>query len=262
MPQVRRCRIRIATALLALCMLPAARGSEIQNHLPNIGPPGFSLGAGFLSQQLPYAGYSRANLFVPLVFYNRGRLFLSGLTAGYSLVSHPGWEINLLAEPELLHHSAFDSAEFAGMGNRLPSLMGGGEIAWAIDHGTGEARVSVLTDLLGRNRGQLANLLVYVAARRGALLLIPALGLTWQSHNFVDYYYGVLPGEALGTRPAYTGQASFIAFVRLTWLWQFDRRWSLFLRQQSDILGPGIKDSPLVNRSGLASYLLGLSYHF
>ncbi len=105
---------------------------------------------------------------------------------------------------------AHGAAAFEGYsGSDSPFLNGMQSRDWSVDGGVnieaatpvGLLGLSIVTDLLGRYRGQEVEFRYLIMFPLLGFNWIPSGGVRWKSDNLVDYYYGVRPDEARPDRP-------------------------------------------------------------
>lgn len=221
-------------------------------------PPRWSVAALAIWRDIPYRQADSDLLVVPAVQYEGERAYLRGLRLGWRAAGDRTLGLDLIAQARMDGYDAGDSPFLAGMATRQRSLDAGLAGHWRT--AAGDLEASVVSDVLGRHRGQAAHLAWAWPVRRGALLLRPELGLRWWSANLVDYYAGVRPEEARPGRPAWRGGNALIAEAALGAVLALDRRWSLFGRLGYERLPSAITDSPLIDRDQAVVGLFGVSY--
>jgi len=107
------------------------------------------------------------------------------------------------------------------------------------------------------------------ASRRFALS--PSVGFTYQSENFIQYYYGVSPEDARLLQPVGNGtfrdrsayvvdEGTISPQLGVQMRWQFKPRWTLLGSVQTTLLADDITDSSIVEADTRTSGLLGVSY--
>lgn len=239
---------RLALSVALLCL---SAGAVAQ-------PPRWSLAALAIWRDIPYRQADSDLLVVPAVQFEGERAYLRGLRLGWRAAGDRQLGLDLIAQARMDGYSADDSPFLAGMATRQRSLDAGLAGYWRT--AAGDLEASVVSDTLGRHRGQAAHLAWAWPVRRGPLLVRPELGLRWWSANLVDYYAGVRPGEARPDRPAWRGGSAVIAEAAVGAVLALDRRWSLFGRLGYERLPSGITDSPLIDRDQALVGLFGVSY--
>ncbi|MCL5278670.1 MAG: MipA/OmpV family protein, partial [Planctomycetes bacterium] len=173
----------------------------------------FHLGGGAFVQTEPYAGIPARVYPAPVVAYEGERLYVRSAIVGYRLVSENGLMIGPQVQPRIEGYSAGDSPFLSGMRDRNWSVDGGVNIEAVTPIGL--PGVSIVSDLLGRHRGQEVEFRHLIMFPMFGFQLIPSGGVRWKSEKLVDYYYGVRPNEARPERPAYEGKQAFDPFLRL-----------------------------------------------
>jgi outer membrane protein len=213
----------------------------------------FHLGGGAFVQTEPYVGVPARVYPAPVVAYEGERLFVRSAIVGYRIISNRGLMIGPLVQPRVEGFQADDSPFLRGMSDRQWSVDGGVNIEVVTP--VGLSGVSLVSDLLGRSRGQEVEFRHLIMLPVLGFQLIPSGGVRWKSARLVDYYYGVRPNETLPDRPAYEGEQAFDPFLRLVVRHSLTKHWSLFSDAQWEWLAREITNSPIVGKD----YQLGLT---
>lgn len=256
----RRTRLPVLLAALALlgCTAPALAA---QPPSPELGQGSWWMGLGYLRYQRPYAGSSHWNRFVPLFSIDTRHFYVHGLTFGWRAWRRGANSLELVAHPDALHYNAADNAALAGMTTKLASVMGGPAWVWRFRRHL-LLRTQALTDLLGRNHGQILSLALAGHWRAGQWFFRPRAALEWYSSNYVNYYFGVTSAEAQPGRPAYTGPATWSESVGVSVGRTFARHFAALVGAYATHFGSGVTASPIVARTSTTSLLLAIYYRF
>jgi outer membrane protein len=218
----------------------------------------FHLGGGGFVQTEPYAGVHARVYPAPVVTYEGERFYVRGATVGYRLISDHGLMIGPMVEPRIKGFKGDDSPFLNGMQDRHWSVDGGVNVEAVTPIGL--LGVSIVSDLLGRYRGQEVEFRYLIMFPVLGFQLIPSGGVRWKSDNLVDYYYGVRPHEARPDRPAYEGEQAFDPFLRLVVRHKLTKHWSLFSDTQYEWLAREITNSPIVSKDHQVSCAAGVLY--
>lgn len=173
------------------------------------------------------------------------------------------WWVGPRIEYRFDGYEAADSAFLSGMAERKGGVFAG--IAGEFDLGN---RFSLEFDVLrggsegGNERGRVASLGLSRAYPSGAWTIVPRIGIEQASSSYVQYYYGVRASEATAARRAYNGKSTtnweFGVLVNYT----VDRNQRLFANFNYERYGAGIKDSPIMEKSGIPQVVFGYQYDF
>jgi outer membrane protein len=168
----------------------------------------WSLGLGVASTPRPYVGAKNAILPIPLVDITYKKLYVQGIQAGYWFVDNKKLDFGVRAGIVFESLDPEDSDFLTGMDERKPSIQGGLVLGWK----PGKFRLTTAanTDLLNRSNGQQVSVdfsRMWQFHGR-AVGVVPSIGVVWQSSNFINYYYGVTPEEALPDRPVFGGHSA------------------------------------------------------
>lgn len=260
----------LSSALLcSLACVAAAQEPGERDEAPTRSPWG--IGAAAVVSESPYAGEGTRVVPVPLLSYEGERFYFRGITAGWRLVDMPGLELALLGKARLdgFDVDDLDRGRLARNGvdavlveDRDRGLDLGLGAEWS---GTaGELQLELLADASDRSGGQEASLQYGYPVRLARGMLTPIAGLTWQSDDMVDYYYGTLPSEVARGVVDYRPGAATTAHVGVSFFRPLGGAWSLVGSLRYSRLPDAIADSPLVDRGsdGSTSLFIGVSRGF
>ena len=173
----------------------------------------YSVGAALLLAQDGYRGAGRESVLIPGVSIQNKWVNLFGPQLDLRLVgdARRSWWIGPRLEYRFDGYEKADSAFFTGMADRKGGLFYG--LAGSVDLGGGfelEADyVQAGSKEAGFSRGAVASLQLSRSYAHGPWSFVPRIGAEYQSSRYVDYYYGVRPGEATAARAAYAGKSSW-----------------------------------------------------
>lgn len=219
---------------------------------------GWIFGGGLAVTNPGYVGYDRQVTPIPLIFYHNGRFFFAGFSAGYLLAGDRHVRLSAIVVPQLNRLKASDSSQLAGIQSREWSIDGG--LSLDVSEGWGNYHLSVLHDLLNRNNGTQASTGYDYPLHLGGWTLSPGLGLHWENSATTDYYYGVSPAEAIPGRPAYSPGSALSPYVRIGLSTKLSEHWQFRSSLEYTRFGSAIHDSPIVDRSGSATFFIGFTY--
>lgn len=245
--------------ILMLAVAAGARADEIE---PDSGrkPAEWFVGAGAIISSKPHIGLSTKVYPIPIFGYEGERLYLRGIVGGYRLFKGERWSLAPVLRPRFEGYDADDSAALAGMGDRSLSLDAGAEWSWLADWGL--LGVALVTDVLGKHRGQELEFSYTALFSYGGFDFVPSAALRWRSRNLVDYYYGVRPEEEVPGRPAYRPDDTISPLVRLMLRRKLSQAWSAMGAVQYEWFGSEITNSPIIEDDYGVSFILGLTYTF
>jgi outer membrane protein len=242
-----------------LTLVVGAAGAAAQPS-PATGETRWSLGLGVFSAPRPYVGADNQTRAIPLLDLEYKRFYFRGILAGVQLLASERFTLDVVGRAQFAGFEEKDSIFLAGMEERRETFELGLAASWRL--GAFELEAGAFADVLGRSDGVQANLeLTWKRIfGRGAFGLFPGIGVVWQSSEFVDYYAGVRPQEALPGRPAFEGSsalnfgAGLQSFARLT-----ERARLVGLARVQQLAG-GYEDSPIIADRWTYFGLLGVAY--
>jgi outer membrane protein len=227
----------------------------------------WSLGAGVIVAPRPYVGADAEIQPIPILEFYSGRWFVQGIRAGYRFVDTESIDFDIRARIRFSGLDPDDSPFLDGMEERRETVEVGLGLDWELARALGgafELELRAFADVLGRSDGFESS--IDLGWRRvlgpGKAILLPAVGMVYQSSDQVDYYYGVRPEEALPGRPVYEGSAVFNPRASVLFVYRFTQRWSLTTLASVDFFDDEIKSSPIIDQSSELFGLIGLAYSF
>lgn len=220
----------------------------------------WGLGVAASAVQQPYRGVERKTTGLPLISYDGPWVNVTGSRIDLKLMSADSVSLRLRARYAGEGYDAADSPYLTGMQDRKASLWLGGAAVWRTDIAT--VTGELLGDALGNSKGMRAKLQVDRRFPTGSFGFTPRVAVEMVDRKYVNYYYGVTPDEVRADRPLYEGAstANFEVGVRADY--SPSKHHSLFLDLGTTRFGKGIKDSPLVERTGQTAISAGYLYRF
>jgi outer membrane protein len=242
---------------------PPTDGTEVRLTLAPApaDPRAWGVGVFALFGSNPYRGGERVARVLPYLSYVGESLYVIGPRAGYNLFKNRTISVNLAASYEFSGEAFDDSRFLEGMDNRRDTLMAGLDASmrligpWSLD-------ADALTDTLGRHDGQKLALTLKRSFRGNRWGLTPELGLVWNSGTYNDYYYGVRAREATDARPAYKPSDSFEPYAGILFRTEITSNWIALASLRWELLSDEVQDSPIIDKQGVYSTFIGLSYIF
>jgi len=220
----------------------------------------FSAGPGVVISDKPYKGMGTETHVFPFIMYQGRSVYLRGPNLGYTLYDTDKLTVDALASWRFDGYDEDDSSDLIGMDDRDMTAELGASISYKDCFGV--TRLSFLNDILGKHDGQVLRLSYGKTFRNKNITFTPSAGLTWQSENFVNYYYGVRSKESRPSRPTYHPSSALNPFMSLQLTYKINERWNLFSSFQYQWLDNEISDSPIVDQSYKTSLMFGLMYAF
>lgn len=220
----------------------------------------WSVGGGFVTSPRPYIGTDAKVIPIPVVGLRYGRWFVQGIRGGYELLQREDLTASIYAQARFRALEPDSSPFLEGMEPRRKSADGGGELVYR-GRPVG-FRAVLISDVLGRSKGQEFSLVAVTGLPLGRLLVLFGAGPRWLSSKRVNYYYGVREDEVRPGRPAYGSEATWNLDINLTLNMKITESWRLFTIINREGFGSGISNSPLVDRSAAYGMVTTLTYNF
>ncbi|MES9939446.1 MAG: MipA/OmpV family protein [Candidatus Thiodiazotropha sp. 6PLUC2] len=199
-----------------------------------------------------------ANLGNPGLSYFNGSTNFGGL--GYSLIKEDNFNLDLVGRFRAMGIDPDDNDELEGLHKRKPGFDAGIDFSWGSE--LGQLNGQLLADISGRSKGQELVVSYAYPMQFSGWTLRPELGVSWQSSDLADYYFGVDEDEANSQREAYQGRSTVTPFLGIQAEYQLTKHTHLIGGVGVGRLGDGIGDSPIVDKRNMAGGFIGAVYHF
>jgi MipA family protein len=249
----------LALALSLVSSAAVATGDPLVGVLQNGGTAG--LGAAVTIERSIYAGAGARYDLVPLLIYEGKYFYLHGYRLGLKPYDTPVGTFDVFLSQRFEGYPYNDlPSSLAGMAGRNTGTDFGLSFERPGDFGTvfGE----LLHDVSGASSGSEARLGYFFERKRNGLRLRPYATLSWRDASLNNYYYGVLPGEATPTRPAYQPGSGTNFDLGIYGDYRLSARWRLLAGLSVTQWSKGVADSPIVAVGTQVKTLAGLAYDF
>jgi outer membrane protein len=227
---------------------------------------GWGLGLGTLASDNPYAGRSTRYTPFPLITYESDRLFFEGVTAGVHVLNTGALGIDLIAEGNFdgIDAERFGVRELAAKGidrnlleDRKDSVDAGFDVNFA--GSLGELKLHAVADVLNASGGYEVNASYGYPLPLGShLTLMPTIGVSWQSAERTNYYYGILDKEAARGVRNYRPGDVVIPEVGLDMTYSVSERWLLLGNVKYKTLPDALERSPLLDSDRSIQLFIGV----
>ncbi|MEO7128234.1 MAG: MipA/OmpV family protein, partial [Rhodoferax sp.] len=210
-------------------------------------PGSAGLGAMTRIERSPYVGGGIRYDLLPLYLYEGEHLFLHASRGGLKLYQTDTQRIDVFLDRRFDGFPANGvPASLAGMAERNPSVDAG--VSWRYRQPWGTVQAELLHDVEGNSNGSELRLAYAFDWRSGRLALRPSVTLSARDAKLNDYYYGIEPGEATPTRPAYEPGAGIDTSLALYGSYDLPGRWRLLGGVSATWLARGVRASPIVQK--------------
>ena len=238
---------------------------------PEGGPPRWSVGLGAMIKNGQYAGEGSDVMPIPLVSYNGERFYFQGITAGWKFIDNDAFELAAIGK------FRFDGFDVKDLG-RVELARNGIDYRLLEDRDKGfdvgmaakwkgrggELEVELLADATGTSEGQELSLQYGYPLQIGKGQLTPNIGVTWQSDDLANYYYGTLPEEVARGVVNYKPDSVTVPYVGVSYFRPIGEKWSIMSFATYSRLPDELSGSPLLERDtdSTTSIFIGLSRGF
>lgn len=257
----------VAVLLSGISLHAAAQSADASDRTGLHG----SLGLAAVVSDSPYAGEGTEVLPIPLLVLEGERFYFRGVTAGWRFLQSDAVELAGIARLRLDGFRVDDlgRAELAANGldaelleDRDLALDVGMGLTWR--GAAGDIEMEFLTDATDTSGGQEVTLQYGRPFRLGNGRLTPNLGVTWQSADLTNYYYGTLDAEVARGVVDYRPGSVTMPHVGVQYLRPIGERWALMAFATYRFLPDEIGDSPLLepDTNGMTTVFIGISRGF
>ena len=262
---------KVLLSVLLSSLTPPAFAQGDGDGPPEGGPPRWSLGAGVMIKDSPYAGEGTDVQPIPLVSFEGERFYLQGITAGWRFIETDAFELSAIGKFRFDGFTVDDlgRSELAANGIDYRLLedrdMGfdvGVGMAWK--GRAGELELELLADATGTSKGHELSLQYGYPFEIGRGQLTPSIGVTWMSKDLANYYYGTLDKEVARGVVDYKPGSAAVPKIGLQYFRPLGEKWSVMAFADYSRLPDELADSPLLepDTNGTASVFIGFSRGF
>ncbi len=219
-------------------------------------------GGGAVMSTSPYAGVGTRTHAIPFFALEYKNFYIKGLEAGYRGLKAGDLTVSVIVDGQWMGYHAGDSAALEGMKDRGMSLGAGVKAEYALPWHQMTFTAKAVRDVLAHYDGGNCELSVSRPVRGRIFRFYPSVGVSYETRQMTDYYYGVRDDEARAGRPAYTPGSAADPFVRGVLSVGVSRNLIVLTMLRAESLAPEIRKSPLVNKSYALSAACGLCWRF
>ena len=246
--------------VIALCFMQLnAEDSSKKEEKQNV-----TIGLGPYVQTQPYSNVAPLLLVSPVIFFDNSLFYVRWSRFGMYFLGNKGedisWGFSLSAQPRTFGYEPTDSDEVKGMDARKNSFEGG--LAFSASYKDYYIETMALTDVFERYDSWILKTEVGAEYTLGDFSFYPSLIVTYQSDDFVNYYYGVRDTEATASRPKYNAKAGFQLGAQTYINYPLTDNMSAFVNLRADKIPSSAANSPIVNEEYIYSGLVSLIYTF
>lgn len=223
----------------------------------------FKLGVLGEIDRSPYKGIDHDNSVQPYINYESPVFYIDGLEAGVYILHSDTQQLTLGALYDQTGFKPKDSDDWRikQLNRRKESVMATLDYTLITDFGGFGATLN--TDLLGRNKGTTFAVNYSAALTMQDLTVMPVIGLEWHNKRYNNYYYGINHSESMRSGlPEYTSKQGVNPYLELNLSYQVTPKWEIMATGRYDHLHKNIRHSPMVDKSDLYSFQLGIAYEF
>ena len=238
-------------ALLAVLMAGSAHSLDL------------SLGAAMTVSTSPYKGHDATYLPAPLVRYEGEHAYIRNTSLGVYVFKREKHKIGVGVSYFGMHFDPDDTddIQMKQLNDRRSTMMA--DVSYEAITKFGIAKLKVSGDVLGKSNGFIVDAGFQVPFIRERYIIMPGVGVRWNSRKQADYYFGVSPEEALRSGlDAFTGKSNFTPYVKLEGKFDLSAHWSVVGGVYADFLTGGARKSPMTEREVTFGGALGLQYAF
>jgi len=223
------------------------------------------IGLGPYFQTQPYKDVDPIIIPSPVIFFDNGLLYMRWSRGGVYFLGEKGdkfsWGVSLTAQPRTFNYSPDDSIYLQGMEEKKSTIEGG--FALSMLYEKRYLEIMLLTDILDRYESWILKAEFGDEFEFGDLTLYPSFIITYQSKDFINYYYGVSAEESARTPYEIYTPGDGISLGFQTYAnYPLTENLSALFNARVDRIPTSAGDSPLIETSYVYSGLASLIYTF
>lgn len=200
---------------------------------------------------------------LPMIDYEYNNFFIHNLNAGYYLWNDTSnkFAVNVWYNPLSYNHDDTDNEQMKQLNNRHSTAMAG--LTWTHLADWGVIRTAVSADILGNSDGVVADVGYLYPIHSGNWTVVPGIGVTWNSSDQNNYYYGISHDESVRSGYSeYSADDSWNPWLELAMKYQINENWHVSGLVRAVSLSNNISGSPMVDNDLSTQAVLGVAYDF
>ncbi|KAA9001349.1 MipA/OmpV family protein [Affinibrenneria salicis] len=223
----------------------------------------WSLGLSAGVANSPYRETDPVAFPLPLVGYEGDILFFHGLKGGAHLWKDDVNQFDLFAayDPRQFRPKDSDDLRMKRLDKRDSTALAG--VEYTLRTHFGHFNASVAHDILDNSDGIIANAAYMYPIKLNDWEIRPKIGVRWDSEDQNKYYFGVSQSESgRSGLAAYQPGDSFTPYAELAVHYHVSESWNTFVSARYESLPDEVKNSPMVDKSGVGVVSAGFTYTF
>lgn len=221
----------------------------------------FSLGAAYINGNSIYTGVGSTSRFMPSIAYENDKVkidFREGVS--YKFIDTQTFGMRAAIAPNFRPYKSADSTSLSGMDRKMTF---DGVIMGSFDIVRGSTlKLKMAREVTNEFNGTLVDLAFSQFIPIGGQPVIVSLGSKNYDRKRAEYFFGVKPSEATGSRAAYAPGAAAITYLSVNTFFNITSNIGAFANITTNLLPSKIKDSPIVSKSSNTAAILGVAYNF
>lgn len=232
----------------------------------------WSFGAAGISSDGSFKGIDRDNFAVPLIGYEGERVYFRGLELGYRLNPQPRstppqerspheWSVVVTGAPFRFRPSDSSDLQMQQLDSRSFSAEIAIDYKFRTPFGVADLRAG--QDIRGNGHRFSLSYAYPISTDFARWQFSPAIGVSYISNGYTDYYYGVSAAESQRSGLAeYSSQDALNPFIRIGGYYRFNQDWSMFGALTASRMSSKIADSPMADGRHVNTVIVAISYAF
>ncbi|WP_240651682.1 MipA/OmpV family protein [Serratia microhaemolytica] len=223
----------------------------------------WSIGVSALVTPKPYRGYQNRVFPMPVVNYVSDDFHFHTLLVGYNLWRTQQNQLSVIAlySPLNFKPQESDDQRMKLLDRRRSTVMAG--FSYAHHAAWGSLRSTLTVDTLRQSTGWVGDIAYIRRYQSGAWMVVPGIGVNWNSANQNQYYFGVAHHEARRSGfAAYKPSDSWSPYAEVMINYRINANWAAFFTGRYTRLASEIKNSPMVDHTFSGMLWTGITYHF
>jgi len=224
-----------------------------------------TIGLGAYVQTQPYTDVQAIIVPSPVIFFDNSLFYIRWSRAGIYFLGDKtenyAWGFSLTAQPRPFGYKPSDATALQDLDERETTFEGG--LAFSATTDGKYIEIMALTDLLKRYESWLVKAEIGDKYRYENFTFYPSFVVSYQSDDFMNYYYGITEKEAKRTAyNYYKADAGFQLGAQTYIEHPLSQNLSVLLNFRADLLPQSAQKSPIIENNLIYSGLASLIYTF
>lgn len=237
-------------------------GGNTRSNPEHLSSYNLVLGLAFLSVPSIYLNHKRNEQIIPIIEWSWKNWFIRDFRFGSYVAANDQWYLSSSLGIESIASVNREKNNFTSSNLKNRDEVYNAALTWGWIDPWGIIRMSLERDISQGHNSQSVSLAYSCELSITAWSIEPYAKLKYLPNKVVNYYYGIEQSEVKSGYPAYQARHAYTAHIGINVTYAMNQSHALIFSTGYQEISSEIKNSPIVERDGVASITAGYIYAF